>query len=46
MRLGGVVEISGARHELLIERDLYRQQFLGIFEALDPRSKALSHAGS
>lgn len=36
MRTGSHVEISGARHEILMERDVYRGQFWAAFEAFVP----------
>ncbi|NKB52421.1 MAG: hypothetical protein GKR97_09385 [Rhizobiaceae bacterium] len=36
MRSGAFLTISGARHELLQERDLYREQFLAAFDAFVP----------
>jgi lysophospholipase len=36
LRSGAVVTIDGARHELLQERDLYREQFFAAFDAFIP----------
>ena len=36
LRAGGVLTVDGARHELLHERDLYREQFLAAFDAFVP----------
>jgi lysophospholipase len=36
MRSGATVVIDGARHEILQERDIYRQQFLAAFDAFFP----------
>jgi lysophospholipase len=36
LRAGGVLTIDGARHELLHERDLYREQFLAALDAFVP----------
>jgi lysophospholipase len=38
MRAGGKVIIAGARHELLMERDRIREQFLAAFDAFIPGS--------
>ncbi|MEL6748066.1 MAG: alpha/beta hydrolase, partial [Pseudomonadota bacterium] len=38
MRTGGFLTIPGARHELLQERDLFRQQVLAAFDAFVPGS--------
>jgi lysophospholipase len=40
LRLGGLVTIDGARHEILQEADLYREQFLAAFDAFIPGSDA------
>ncbi len=36
LRAGGVLTIDGARHELLQEKDLFREQFLAAFDAFVP----------
>ena len=41
LRSGAVVTIDGARHELLQEADLYREQFLAAFDAFIPGSDAV-----
>jgi lysophospholipase len=33
LRAGGLIVIDGARHEVMVERDLYRQQFFAAFDA-------------
>lgn len=33
LRAGGQVVVPGSRHELLMERDIYREQFWGAFDA-------------
>lgn len=38
LRAGAVVTIDGARHEILQEADLYREQFLAAFDAFVPGS--------
>lgn len=38
LRSGAVVTIDGARHEILQEADLYREQFLAAFDAFVPGS--------
>lgn len=38
MRLGSVLTIDGARHEILQEADFYREQFLAAFDAFIPGS--------
>lgn len=38
LRAGGLLTIDGARHELLQEADIYRQQFLAAFDAFVPGS--------
>lgn len=40
LRAGSLVTIDGARHELLQEADLYREQFLAAFDAFIPGSAA------
>ncbi len=41
MRSGHTIVIAGARHEILQERDLYREQLLAAFDAFVPGSKAV-----
>ena len=36
MRIGRNIVIPGARHELMMERDIYRQQFLAAFDSFIP----------
>jgi lysophospholipase len=36
LRLGSLLMIDGARHEILQEADLYREQFLAAFDAFIP----------
>lgn len=36
LRLGTLLTIDGAAHEILQERDLYREQFLAAFDAFIP----------
>lgn len=38
LRVGGIVTIDGARHELMQEADFYREQFLAAFDAFIPGS--------
>lgn len=38
LRLGSLVTIDGARHEILQEQDLYREQFFAAFDAFVPGS--------
>ena len=38
MPKGALVTIDGARHEIMMERDIYRQQFWGAFDAFVPGS--------
>lgn len=38
LRVGGIVTIDGARHELMQEADIYREQFLAAFDAFIPGS--------
>jgi lysophospholipase len=38
LRLGSLVMIDGARHEILQEADLYREQFFAAFDAFVPGS--------
>lgn len=38
MRLGSILTIDGAQHEILQEADLYREQFLAAFDAFIPGS--------
>lgn len=40
LRAGSLVTIDGARHELLQEADIYREQFLAAFDAFIPGSGA------
>ncbi len=40
MPKGALVTIDGARHEIMMERDIYRQQFWGAFDAFIPGSGA------
>ncbi|RIK83568.1 MAG: lysophospholipase [Hyphomicrobiales bacterium] len=40
LRVGGVVTVDGARHELMQEADIYREQFLAAFDAFVPGSAA------
>jgi lysophospholipase len=40
LRLGSLVTIDGARHEILQEADFYREQFLAAFDAFIPGSDA------
>jgi lysophospholipase len=39
MRLGSLLTVEGARHELLQEADLYREQLLAAFDAFIPGSE-------
>ncbi|TKT77549.1 alpha/beta hydrolase [Aquamicrobium sp. LC103] len=39
VRSGALLTIDGARHEILQERDLYREQFLAAFDAFIPGSE-------
>lgn len=41
LRVGSLLTIDGARHEILQEADLYREQFLAAFDAFVPGSGAL-----
>lgn len=36
LRAGGFLTVDGARHELMQERDIYREQFLAAFDAFVP----------
>jgi lysophospholipase len=36
MRLGSILTLDGARHELLQEADRYREPFLAAFDAFIP----------
>ena len=36
MRSGAFLTISGSKHEILTERDIYREQFLAAFDAFVP----------
>ncbi len=36
MRLGSLLTIDGARHEILQEADLFREQFFAAFDAFVP----------
>ncbi|TGT54009.1 alpha/beta hydrolase, partial [Mesorhizobium sp. M2E.F.Ca.ET.166.01.1.1] len=36
LRLGSLLMIDGAQHEILQEADLYREQFLAAFDAFIP----------
>jgi len=38
MPKGALVTIDGARHEIMMERDIYREQFWGAFDAFVPGS--------
>lgn len=38
LRVGGIVTIDGARHELMQEADFFREQFLAAFDAFIPGS--------
>ena len=38
LRAGGLLTIDGARHELMQEADIYREQFLAAFDAFVPGS--------
>jgi len=38
MPKGALVTIDGARHEIMMERDIYREQFWGAFDAFIPGS--------
>lgn len=40
LRSGGHVFIAGARHELMMERDVFRNQFWAVFDAFIPGSHA------
>jgi lysophospholipase len=40
LRVGGQVAIAGARHEVLMERDVIREQFWAAFDAFVPGSEA------
>ncbi len=40
MPKGALVTIDGARHEIMMERDIYREQFWGAFDAFIPGSDA------
>ncbi|PLX35944.1 MAG: alpha/beta hydrolase [Hyphomicrobiales bacterium] len=40
LRAGGPITVLGARHELLMEQDLYRNQFWAAFDAFIPGSDA------
>lgn len=42
LRLGSLLTIDGARHEILQEADFYREQFLAAFDAFIPGSDALA----
>ena len=44
MRTGRIVVIDGAEHEILIERDLFRDQFWAAFDAFIPGSEASPRA--
>jgi lysophospholipase len=44
MRTGRTVRISGARHEILLERDVYRQQLLAAIAAFVPGSEPVSQS--
>jgi alpha-beta hydrolase superfamily lysophospholipase len=39
LRAGALVTIPGARHEMMMERDVYRSQFWAAFDAFVPGSK-------
>ena len=39
MRTGAFLTISGAKHEVLQERDIYREQFFAAFDAFIPGTK-------
>jgi lysophospholipase len=38
LRAGSLITIDGARHEVLQEADIYREQFLAAFDAFIPGS--------
>ena len=40
LRVGGQVAIAGARHEILMERDIIREQFWAAFDAFIPGTGA------
>ena len=40
MRAGGNVFIAGAKHHLMLERDIFRNQFWAVFDAFIPGSEA------
>ena len=40
LRVGGQVAIGGARHEVLMERDIIREQFWAAFDAFIPGTGA------
>lgn len=42
MRAGGHIVIAGAKHELMMERDLFREQFFAAFDAFVPGSAAFA----
>ncbi len=44
IRLGSFVMIDGAKHEILQEKDYYREQFLAAFDAFIPGSEAQAEA--
>jgi lysophospholipase len=46
VRLGSFVMIDGAKHEILQEKDYYREQFLAAFDAFIPGSATQPEAAS
>jgi lysophospholipase len=45
LRAGAHLVISGSRHEILMERDVYRSQFWAAFDAFVPGSSAMAPGG-
>lgn len=42
LRAGALITIDGAKHEIIQEKDVYREQFLAAFDAFIPGSEAKS----
>lgn len=40
MRVGRIIVVEGAEHEILIERDVFRRQFWAAFDKFVPGSEA------
>jgi len=44
VRIGSFLMISGARHEILMERDIFREQFWAAFDAFVPGTPAFGRS--